>query len=117
MAKDPVEQVLKTARSYELIAPGDRVMLAVSGGPDSMFMMHALTRFKKKLSIKELSVCNLDHGLRGGESARDSKFVKDACRRYGLKCLHRKISLKLAAKNGLSTEEAAREARYRFFSD
>lgn len=117
MAKNLIEQVLKTVRSYGLITRGDAVMAALSGGPDSVFLVHALLKLRNKLGIRELSVCNLDHGLRGRESARDSLFAKRVAEQNGLKYYHKRVDLKTARGRGLSTEEAAREARYAFFAE
>lgn len=112
-----IEQVLKTVRNYELLKPGDTVLAAVSGGPDSIFLLHALARLKNKLSIKKLVVCNLDHGLRAKESEEDSDFVKSCAKEAGLEYVHKKIDLKAAKPKALSIEEAAREARYKFFKE
>ena len=115
MPTNIIEQVLKTVRNYEMLKPGDRVLVAVSGGPDSIFLLHALNRLKKKLGLGGLYVCNLDHGLRGRESEEDSLFVKDVCGKLGLKFIHKKIDLKNSKRKDISTEEEAREARYEFF--
>ncbi|MCM8761107.1 MAG: tRNA lysidine(34) synthetase TilS [Candidatus Omnitrophica bacterium] len=112
-----IEQVLKTVRNYELMKNGDCVMLAVSGGPDSVFMLHAIASLGKKLGLKSLSVCNLDHGLRGKESAEDSDFVRRMANRYGLPFFHNKIKIMRSAADNLSVEELARQARYQFFKE
>ena len=112
-----VERALKTLRVYDMVAPGDVVLAAVSGGPDSVFLLHLLVSLKKKLGIKEIVVCNLDHGLRGKESEADSLFVKRYSADLGLKFIHKKVNLRTAGSNGISTEEAAREARYEFFNN
>lgn len=115
MAMDPIEQVMKTVRNYDMVAPGSNVLVAVSGGPDSVFLLTALLQLKKKLRIKTLTVCNLDHGLRGAESAADSEFVKALCRSRGLRLMQKRIRLKGCRKGELSAEELAREKRYAFF--
>lgn len=117
MAQNLVERVLKTIRNYEMLTPGDSVLVAVSGGPDSVFLLYAMDRLKNKLKIKKLVVCNLDHGLRGPESRADSLFVKKISGEMGLELVHKKIDLNKSGLKNLSTEEAAREARYRFFRD
>lgn len=117
MAKNLIERVLKTIRNYELFKPGETVLAACSGGPDSVFLTHALVRLKNKLKLRKIAVCNLDHGLRGKESRADSLFVKRLARELGLEFLHKKVNLRSAGSKGLSTEELAREARYKFFKD
>lgn len=111
------EQVLKTIRHYEMLRPGETVMAAVSGGPDSVFLLHALYRLRSKLKLSKLSVCNLDHCLRGEESREDSAFVKKVCRELGLECVHKRVDITKEMGRGLSVEEVARQVRYRFFLD
>ncbi|MDD3905219.1 MAG: tRNA lysidine(34) synthetase TilS [Candidatus Omnitrophica bacterium] len=117
MKNNIVEKVLKTMRSYDMVKSGDTVLAAVSGGPDSILLLHLLARLKNKLRIKEIVVCNLDHGIRGKESSDDSMFVKKYSATLGLKFIHKKIKLRSAKTGGLSMEEAAREARYIFFNN
>ena len=112
-----IERALKTLRHYDMLKTGDVVMAAVSGGPDSIFLVHLLTRLKNKIGMKEIIVCNLDHGLRGRESRDDSLFVKKFSAKLGLKFIHKKADLKGLKSGKLSTEELAREARYRFFRE
>ena len=109
--------VLKTIRNYGMIEPGDVVLAAVSGGPDSVLMLHLLKEFKNKLGIREIIVANLDHGLRGKESRDDSAFVRKYSSKLGLKFIHKKVSLKRRMPAGLSVEELARAARYKFFNE
>ncbi|MFA6079155.1 MAG: tRNA lysidine(34) synthetase TilS [Candidatus Omnitrophota bacterium] len=118
MAADKlIERVLKTTKNYDMLKPGDTVLVAVSGGPDSVFLLHTLNSLKRKLGIKRLIVCNMDHGLRGKESRDDSLFTKKIAAELGVDFIHKKVDLKSAAKGKLSTEELAREARYSFFSE
>lgn len=115
-----------------MLKTGDVVIVAVSGGPDSVFLLHALKKLKGKLGIKKIVVANLDHGLRGRESSGDSLFVKGLAKELGLDFIHKKINLKerllrRPASGGtirnddkyrdMSLEEVAREERYKFFRD
>lgn len=117
MKTNLIERVLKTIRNYEMVAPGETVLAAVSGGPDSMFLLHALSALKNKLKIKELSVCHLDHGLRGDASASDAEFVKRLAQDAGMDYYQKKVDLAGARSRKLSTEELAREARYVFYAE
>jgi len=110
-----VEQVLKTVRNYEMLKAGDNVLVALSGGPDSVFLLHALHQLKNKFKLKSLYVCNLDHGLRGSESRGDSLFAKRLAGELGLEFIHKKINIDKRKSKNLSTEEIAREKRYKFF--
>jgi len=117
MRSNLIEKALKTIRSYDMVSPGDMILAAVSGGPDSVFLLHLLVRLKGKLGIRGLAVCNLDHGLRGRESREDSLFVKRCADRLGLRFIHKRVKLKSRGAKGLSTEELARDARYGFFNE
>ena len=111
------ERVLKTIRNYEMLKPGDTILIAVSGGPDSIFLLQALVNLKTKLKLNKLVVCNLDHGIRGKESSADSSFVKKITEDSNLGFIHKKIDLSKKRSKDLSTEEIAREERYKFFND
>ncbi|MFA5255388.1 MAG: tRNA lysidine(34) synthetase TilS [Candidatus Omnitrophota bacterium] len=117
MPANLIERVLKTIRNYEMLKPGDTVLVAVSGGPDSVFLLRALTHLKTKLKLNKVVVCNLDHGIRGKESSEDSAFVKKIAEDLNLGFIHKKIDLSKKRSKDLSTEEAAREERYKFFND
>jgi len=112
-----IERALKTIRNYEMLKAGDTVLIAVSGGPDSVFLLRALTHLKTKLKLKKLVVCNLDHGIRGKESSEDSSFVKKIAEDLSLGYIHKKIDLSKKESKRLSIEEIAREERYRFFNE
>ena len=98
-------------RQQNLIAPGDRVVCAVSGGADSMALLFGLYILKEKLEIR-LSAAHFNHNLRGPESDGDEAFVRDFCHRYDIELFVGTGSV-TAGKKGL--EAAARDARYAFF--
>jgi len=100
-----------------MLRAGDTVLVAVSGGSDSVFLLQALYHLKSKLKLKKLIICNLDHGLRGRESREDSSFVKRIAEDMDLAFFHKRIDLSKRKSKDLSTEEIAREERYRFFND
>ena len=92
------------------IRKGDRVLCAVSGGADSMCMLHAL------LSAGiNVAAAHFEHGIRGEESLRDAAFVEKWCADNGIECVtaHENVP-KYALENSLGTEEAARKLRYEF---
>ncbi|MDP2913103.1 MAG: tRNA lysidine(34) synthetase TilS [Candidatus Omnitrophota bacterium] len=117
MSANLIERVLKTIRNYDMLKSGDGVVAAVSGGPDSVFMLYALDSLKRKLGIKRISVCNLDHGLRGDESKEDSRFVRILSKKLGLDFFHKRLKLREKKPVKLSTEEFARACRYEFFKE
>ena len=108
------KRVNDAINQYDMIKKGSRVLVCVSGGADSVCLLKTLLALKKKLLI-EIVVANLDHGIRGEESEKESEFVKDLCRKDGVLCVHKKIKV-LAGKNSkISIEEKARKERYKFF--
>lgn len=97
-------------RKYDMIAPGDHVICAVSGGADSVALLFGLYLLKEKLQFS-LSAAHFNHNLRGAESDRDEAFVKEFCDRYDIP-LHIGRGEVKAREKGL--EAGAREARYAF---
>ncbi len=112
-----IERVLKTINNYDMLKPHANVLLAVSGGPDSVFLLYVMSNLKRKLGIKQLYVCNMDHGLRGAESREDSLFVKKICQELGIEFIHKRVDLRKKRNKKISTEELAREERYKFFKE
>ena len=101
--------VLRTIRDHDLLAAGDRVLVAVSGGPDSTALLHALVRLSSRLDIK-LAVACIDHGLRP-ESAGETQTVCLRCRQLGLGCEVLTVDVKQARRSHVSLQEAARNVR------
>lgn len=98
------------SREYGLLAPGDRVYCAVSGGADSMALLWAMYLLREKLGIT-LAAAHFNHRLRGEESDRDAQFVSDFCRAYGIALTMGEGSIR---PEGKGLEAAARNARYVF---
>lgn len=96
------------------LSAGDRVLCAVSGGADSMCLLHVMKACSVTLGI-EVFAAHYEHGIRGEESERDAIFVSSCCEKYGISCTvgHGDVPAYAKAK-GLGTEEAARELRYAF---
>jgi len=110
----PTERLLlATIREHEMIGSDDRVVVAVSGGPDSVCLLEILVRLREILKAS-LIVAHLDHGLRPREDERETEFVETLARRLGIPCACERAS-QLANARGTCLEERARELRYRFF--
>lgn len=102
----------KTVRTRQLLAPGQRVVVAVSGGADSVALLLALKEAAGRLRLR-LDAAHFDHGLRGAASAADAAFVAALCRRLGVP-LHLGRAAPPLAGPGL--EAQARRARYAFLA-
>lgn len=93
------------------------LLVAVSGGPDSVCLLHVLYSLRKELGLK-LHVVHLDHMLRGKESASDAQYVFDLCHKLGVPVTVEQRDVRAHQKqHSLTLEEAAREVRYGFFAD
>ena len=115
----PLEKkTLKTIRQKELFQDGESVIIGVSGGPDSMALLHVLARLESELNLTLIAVY-LDHGLRPKkETAKEADLVRAQADSLGVSFVTREVSVrKFARDKGLSTEHAARLLRYNFFSD
>ncbi len=107
----------KTIENYNMLVCGDSVLAGVSGGPDSMGLILFLMEIRKKYSLT-LGIAHINHSLRGKESDRDEKFVKDFACKTGLPFFSAtKDVTSIAKKNRLSLEEAARNVRYAFYEE
>jgi tRNA(Ile)-lysidine synthase len=112
------QRLLQAIRKQESIRPGDRVGAAVSGGADSVALLHLLIELQAELGIV-LSVVHVNHKLRGAESDEHQRFVAEMAKKHGLE-LHAceaPIDEKTFNKKGKNSgiEASARELRYRFF--
>lgn len=112
-----LDQVRSTIGVHGLVAPGDRLVAGVSGGPDSLALLHVLYSLREPLEIS-LHVAHLDHQLRGPASAADAAFVADLAQRWGLPAtVGARDVATYARERRLSIEEAARHARYEFLAE
>ena len=108
------DEFLKNLEDYNL--ENSRILLAISGGKDSMTMLDLFNCFKDELKL-DLIACHFNHSLRE-DADRDEKFVKSQCEKYGLKFYSKKEDVLLYSnENKLSTEEGARFLRYKFFDE
>lgn len=109
-----LEKVGGFISSHRLFERGHLVVVGVSGGADSMALLHILNSLRNRLDIK-LQVAHLNHGLRGEEAREDASFVEAAAQALGIPCTVSEADVAEIARQGkLSIEEAARQARYEF---
>ena len=111
------EKVLRFIEEYKMIKPGERILVAVSGGKDSMALLHFLS--ENAVSLKcELVAANLDHGLRGSEGQLEAKMIRAFCEKRKIPFYHKMADVRkfMLENRGLSPEEAARLKRLEFLN-
>ena len=111
---DLVREVRKTIAEHGLLVPGETLVLGVSGGADSLCMLHVLSELADECGVS-LHVAHLEHGIRGTESEADAHFVAETSAGLGLPFTVEHADVPgLAREEGIAVEEAARQARYAF---
>ena len=112
------EKVLETIKNYKLIVDGDKIVLGVSGGPDSISMLNILNEIKnKKLIDFEIVVAHINHMIRK-EAIEDEEYVKKYCEKQNIKYYIKRIDVQeIANTKKIGTEEAGRNVRYDFFEE
>lgn len=110
------EKIKKTIARYNMLSKGDTVLVGVSGGPDSMALLYLLMDIKDEYGIS-LKIAHLNHGFRE-EAAEEAEFVRERAVFLGLEAVLRFIDVPaIKEREGLSSQEAARDARYAFFEE
>src|SRR5579871_680775 len=109
-----LDRVLTAISRYNMLASGDRVAAAVSGGPDSVCLLQVLLELSPKLGIAVTGVAHLNHQLRGEASDEDERFVAELASRAGVPFFGKRI--RVGDESG-NLEQAARRVRQAFFFD
>ena len=99
---------------YSLLSNRDKVLLAISGGPDSVFLLHYLLKKLQENQIKFLQCIYIDHGLRPEEVNNEKIFLKEITSKYSLPFIIKKINLKIKKGN---LQETARNLRYKILKE
>jgi tRNA(Ile)-lysidine synthase len=116
-SQNPLEQRVLDFIQRKRLVSGRKLVVAVSGGADSVCLLHILAKRQKELGIK-LHVAHLNHKLRGTESEADAKYVSDLARQLDIPATVEGKDVKgYQAEHRLSLEEAAREVRYGFLAE
>jgi tRNA(Ile)-lysidine synthase len=106
-------RLIESRTLFRAFPPANRYLIGVSGGRDSIALLHSFV----DLGYKKLIACHLDHQLRGRSSAADARFVEQLAANYQIDLVVESTNVRvLAARKKISTETAAREARYAFFA-
>lgn len=112
-----IKKVKETIEQHGLVDPSENqhIVLGLSGGPDSLCLFHVLMRLKEELNI-EIHPVHVNHLFRPGAAEEDQRFVESLCRRSGLECRTFVVDCNgRAREEGISSEEAGRNARYEAF--
>jgi tRNA(Ile)-lysidine synthase len=112
-----IRKAKETIDTHRMLNRGDRVVVGVSGGADSVALLHALLRLQEYYRV-EINVAHVNHGLRGAESEREATFVEDMARNLNLPFRGGSFDVcALAKREQRSHQEAARRVRYTFFTE
>lgn len=112
---DVINIVKATIRQRGLIKNGDAVLVALSGGADSVCLLDVLCSLKDELGIS-VAAAHLNHMIRGAEADRDEAYAAELCTKIGIPFYAERIDVpKISLQQGISEELAGRNARYDFF--
>ena len=112
-----MQRVAEIITRYSMFQTGQRVAVAVSGGADSVCLLHVLVELRERWNL-DLSVLHLDHQLRGEESQTDARFVAELARSLGVPLETHVVDIaRFATETGDNLEQAARRERRRIFGD
>lgn len=112
-----IDKVIYTINKNEMINKGDGIIVALSGGPDSMCLLHILHTLRKRFDLR-IYAAHINHMLRGNESDTDEKVCREYCESLNIDFYSRAVDIeKMAKEQGISTEMAGRDARYSFFEE
>lgn len=109
------KKVFDTIGKYDLISENDRVLVALSGGADSVCLLRVLAEISEKIPF-ELCACHLNHGIRGASADSDELFSKELCKSLSIPFYSEKLNIpEIKNNSGGSIETVARNERYSFF--
>ncbi|PAB57624.1 tRNA lysidine(34) synthetase TilS [Anaeromicrobium sediminis] len=110
-----LEKFLQTIEEYNLIEVNEKIVVGVSGGPDSISLLHLLFTIKEKYNIQIYGV-HLNHKYRGKEADEDAQYVHEFCTKLKIPCyVYSENVEEYSKKKGRSFEEGGRELRYKYF--
>ncbi|HML36544.1 MAG TPA: tRNA lysidine(34) synthetase TilS, partial [Bacillota bacterium] len=109
------EKVRSTILNNGLIEKGERIVVGLSGGPDSVCLFHVLYQLREELDIR-LHGVHINHGLRPGAADEDQRYAESLCAEYQVPCDSFSFDVnRIARDEGISSEDAGRQVRYRSF--
>lgn len=109
------EKVIQTIKKYNLIKDGDKIVIGVSGGPDSITLLDILIKLQNQIKF-QICAAHINHGIRT-EAIEDQKYVEKYCKNHKIECFVKQVKIEQIAKEQkIGTEEAGRNIRYEFFN-
>ena len=109
------EEMIQYSETHHLFSPGDKIIVGVSGGADSVCLLYLLNSLRKEMNLS-LFVLHVKHGIRGDDADRDAQFVRELSDKWELPCFEVFEDVPAYAKKwGMSEEEAGRACRYEQF--
>lgn len=110
-----LDSVTDTIIRHDLLRGGEKVVVGLSGGPDSVCLLVLFDKLKQRFDL-EVCAVYIDHGLRPAETPAEILFCEHLCRQFGIPFMSRSIDVRAhAEKHGMNRQEAARELRYQCF--
>ncbi|KAF0185807.1 MAG: tRNA(Ile)-lysidine synthase [Nitrospirae bacterium] len=112
-----LDKVKLTLQKHDMLHAGEHVLVGLSGGADSVCLLTVLDRLKPEMNLR-ITAAYLDHGLRPEETPQETDFCRDLCGAFDIAFHVQKLNVRAHAKaEKLSTQESARELRYRALQD
>ena len=112
-----LQKIIETIKENAMFNKGDKIIVGVSGGPDSMCLLHILNTLRNTYFI-DIVAAHLNHGLRGKDADEDEEYVKKFCENNNIEFYSKRVNIdELSNAWGISSEMAGREARYSFFQE
>lgn len=111
-----LKKVMETIKKYNLINENDKIIVGVSGGPDSICLLHILYQIKQEMNF-QIYVAHINHMIRS-EADEETEYVEKFCNKLSIQCFVKRIDVIAKSKQEkIGIEESGREARYNFFEE
>ena len=114
-----IKEIFKDIKNHKLIKKGETIILGFSGGPDSVFLLEILKKYKEEIDSEiEIILVHINHMLRGEDSDSDEKFSESIAKKNSFKFYSKKINItKISIEEKKGLEEIGREVRHQLFKE
>jgi tRNA(Ile)-lysidine synthase len=114
---DLINKAATAVKKYSMLSGGEKILTALSGGPDSVCLLYVLYNMKDKFAL-DLHAIYIDHGLRPGETDMETAFCQNMCEKLSIPFVTRSVDVKTHARGQkMNVQEAARQLRYKVFDE